>query len=137
MRHFYKRGDEWWNLKETMEISKERKSRIMAIFSEKYDEWFWSQEGKTDTYECEASFNKFKTKMSNEFIQHSVGQKPDHRKKRQTINLGVLKSPKVIRELCLMIPKYIETLPLLTESLKKDILRIYCNLDWIIGVLHY
>ena len=64
-----------------METQDEKKSRIMAIFSERYDEWSISQEGQADAYEYEASFDKFMNKMSGELLQQSVGEESDHRKK--------------------------------------------------------
>jgi hypothetical protein len=65
-----------------METQEEKKSRIMSIFSERYDEWDKSQEGQTDAYEYEASFDKFINKMSKELLQQSVGEESDSRKKK-------------------------------------------------------
>ena len=66
-----------------METTSEKKSRIVAIFSDRYDEWSISQEGQTDAYEYEASFDKFMAEMSNELLQQSVGEEPDPRKKKR------------------------------------------------------
>jgi hypothetical protein len=53
----------------------------MAIFSKRYDEWSISQEGQTDAYEYESSFDKFMNNMSCELLQQSVGEESDRRKK--------------------------------------------------------
>lgn len=65
-----------------METQAEKKLRIMSIFSERYDEWITSQNGQTDAYEYEASFDKFISKISLELLQRSVGEESDSRKKK-------------------------------------------------------
>ena len=65
-----------------METQEEKKSRIISIFSKRYDEWDKSQEGQTDAYEYESSFDKFINKMSKELLQQSVGEESDSRKKK-------------------------------------------------------
>jgi len=64
-----------------MESSKEKKSRIMSKFSEKYDEWSLSQQGQTDAYAYEASYDRFMREISKELLQESVGHERDPRKK--------------------------------------------------------
>jgi len=66
-----------------METSKEKKSRIMSKFSARYDDWSLSQQGQTDAYAYEASYDEFIREMSKELLQESVGHERDSRKKKR------------------------------------------------------
>lgn len=57
------------------------KEEAMAIFSANIEAWVESQNGQTDAYEYERSFDEFIQKVSREILQESVGREPDSRKK--------------------------------------------------------
>lgn len=57
------------------------KQEVMDIFSAKYEVWAKSQEGQTDAYAYEKSFDEFMQQMSREILQESVGRETDSRKK--------------------------------------------------------
>lgn len=59
-----------------------KKSEIIAMFSEKYDEWHKSQESQTSAYDYELSYDKFISELSTELLQKSVGYEKDRRKKK-------------------------------------------------------
>jgi len=58
-----------------------RKEKVMAIFSERYEEWVISQKEQKDAYEYERSFDEFMQQMGRELLQESVGREDDQRKK--------------------------------------------------------
>jgi hypothetical protein len=60
------------------------KDAAMAIFSAKYEVWAKSQEGQTNAYEYEKSFDEFMQQVSREIFQESVGREADNRKKNGT-----------------------------------------------------
>lgn len=64
--------------------SQSKKTKVMAIFSERYDAWAASQEGQTSGYEYERSFDEFMQQMGRELLQHSVGEEKSARKKKST-----------------------------------------------------
>lgn len=57
------------------------KEEIMAIFSDRYEEWVASQKGQQDAYQYEKSFDEFMQQVSKELLQQSVGKEEDRRKK--------------------------------------------------------
>jgi hypothetical protein len=60
------------------------KEEAMAIFSAKYEKWYKSQEGQTDAYAYEKSFDMFMQQVSREILQESVGREAVSRKKNDT-----------------------------------------------------
>lgn len=57
------------------------KEEVMAIFSDRYEEWAASQKDQKDAYAYEKSFDEFMQQVSQELLQQSVGRESDHRKK--------------------------------------------------------
>lgn len=57
------------------------KEEVMAIFSDRYEEWITSQKDQKDAYQYEKSFDEFMQRVSQELLQQSVGKEEDHRKK--------------------------------------------------------
>lgn len=61
--------------------SQDNKAQVMAMFSQQYDARVTSQEGQTNAYEYERSFDEFMQQMGRELLQHSVGEDTSVRKK--------------------------------------------------------
>lgn len=59
-----------------------KKAKVMAMFSERYDAWVASQEGQSSAYEYERSFDEFMQQMGRELLQQSVGEELKARKKK-------------------------------------------------------
>lgn len=60
------------------------KEEAIAVFTAKYEVWAKSQEGQTDAYAYEKSFDEFMQQVSKEILQESVGREADSRKKNCT-----------------------------------------------------
>ena len=64
--------------------SQDNKAQVMAMFSQQYDARVTSQEGQTNAYEYERSFDEFMQQMGRELLQHSVGEETKRLKKKPT-----------------------------------------------------
>ena len=64
-----------------MDSRSSKKSKAMAIFAERFEEWETSQEGQQDAYAYEESYVKFVEQLSQEVLQEVVGHERDTRKK--------------------------------------------------------
>ena len=61
------------------------KEQFLHLASKDYDQWSTSQEGKSDPYEYERSFDHMMNSLAERLFQMSVGEVPtDHRKKNDS-----------------------------------------------------
>lgn len=61
-----------------------KKTKVMNMFSARYDAWMASQGGQTSAYEYERSFDEFMQQMGRELLEQSVGEEKSVRKKKST-----------------------------------------------------
>lgn len=61
------------------------REEFVTLALQDYDAWHSTQDGQTDAYEYERSFDQMMTNLSNKLYQMSVGKVPsDHRKKNDS-----------------------------------------------------